>query len=121
MPSDMTRGPLPTRQLFAPGADAVLRLSLWAFVLMLIVGGLGVLVWSYGGFVGSVGVAPEQPVPFSHKHHSGELGLDCRNCHAQVEQQATAGLPPTQTCMTWSFGNLDRGVDAGARAGQLCQ
>ncbi len=51
-------------------------------------------------YVTGVGVALEQPVPFSHKHHSGELGIDCRYCHTTVETQATAGLPPTHTCMT---------------------
>jgi hypothetical protein len=39
-------------------------------------------------------------VPFSHKHHAGELGIDCRYCHSTVEVQATPGLPPTYTCMT---------------------
>ncbi len=47
-----------------------------------------------------VGTALEQPVPFSHKHHSGELGIDCRYCHQTVERLASAGLPPTHTCMT---------------------
>ena len=51
-------------------------------------------------YITGVGVAPEQPVPFSHKHHSGELGIDCRNCHQQVEYAATPGLPQTWTCMT---------------------
>ena len=27
-------------------------------------------------------------------------GIDCRYCHTQVENYATAGLPPTHTCMT---------------------
>ena len=44
-------------------------------------------------------VAREQPVPFSHKHHAGELGIDCRYCHTSVETSANAGFPPTQTCM----------------------
>ena len=90
----------PIRQLFAPGADAVLRLVLWASFLGLVVAGIGLYAWSHGSFVGAVGIAPAQPVPFSHKHHSGELGLDCRNCHQQVEYEQTAGLPPTYTCMT---------------------
>ncbi len=47
-----------------------------------------------------VGTALEQPLPFSHKHHSGELGIDCRYCHTSVERLASAGLPPTHTCMT---------------------
>ena len=47
-----------------------------------------------------VGWVKDQPVPFSHKHHAGELGIDCRYCHTGVESEATAGLPPTHTCMT---------------------
>ncbi len=88
------------RQLFAPGADAILRLVLLVAV-VLVVGGLVVAGgvsrsnWAYG-----VGVAPTQPVPFSHKHHVGELGIDCRYCHTSVETASTAGIPPTWTCMT---------------------
>jgi hypothetical protein len=47
-----------------------------------------------------VGFAADQPVPFSHQHHVAGLGLDCRFCHATVEVSATAGMPPTDTCMT---------------------
>lgn len=46
-----------------------------------------------------VGYTPEQPVPYSHRLHVGELGLDCRYCHANVEDSAEAMIPPTQTCM----------------------
>lgn len=45
------------------------------------------------------GIAREQPVQFSHMHHAGELGIDCRYCHTTVERLAYAGMPPTQTCM----------------------
>jgi hypothetical protein len=47
----------------------------------------------------NVGYAPEQPVPFSHALHAGELGLDCRYCHTTVEKSARAAVPPTETCM----------------------
>ena len=33
-----------------------------------------------------VGYEPVQPVPFSHKIHAGQLGLDCRYCHNGVEK-----------------------------------
>src|SRR4051794_23017510 len=33
----------------------------------------------------NVGYQPIQPVPYSHKLHVGELGLDCRYCHNTVE------------------------------------
>ena len=46
------------------------------------------------------GYEPEQPIPFSHKLHSGELGIDCRYCHTTVEHAAHAAVPPTQTCMS---------------------
>jgi hypothetical protein len=40
-----------------------------------------------------------QPVPFSHEHHVGVLGIDCRYCHTTVEHSSYAGMPPTKTCM----------------------
>ena len=40
-----------------------------------------------------------QPVQFSHAHHVGGVGLDCRYCHTSVEQSAFANIPPTKTCM----------------------
>ena len=46
-----------------------------------------------------VGYAPVQPVPYSHRLHAGELGIDCRYCHANVESSYEAMIPPTQTCM----------------------
>jgi len=47
-----------------------------------------------------VGFAPDQPVLFSHRHHAGELRIDCRYCHASVETSAFAGMPSTQTCLS---------------------
>ncbi len=41
----------------------------------------------------------QQPVQFSHKHHVGDDGIDCRYCHQTVETTASAGMPSTQTCM----------------------
>ncbi|MBK8168840.1 MAG: cytochrome C [Sandaracinaceae bacterium] len=46
-----------------------------------------------------VGYEPVQPVPYSHRLHAGELGIDCRYCHANVERSSEAMIPPTQTCM----------------------
>jgi hypothetical protein len=55
----------------------------------------------YGGSPATtdVGYAPAQPVPYSHALHAGELGIDCRYCHTNVEDAAHAAVPPTQTCM----------------------
>jgi len=43
--------------------------------------------------------AREQPVQFYHLHHVGGMGIDCRYCHTSVDRSATAGIPPTKTCM----------------------
>ncbi len=45
------------------------------------------------------GYEPVQPVAFSHKVHAGNLGIDCRYCHANVERSPVAGIPATETCM----------------------
>jgi hypothetical protein len=58
------------------------------------------LVW-YGASpeTTDVGYAPQQPVPYSHALHAGQLGIDCRYCHNTVERSAHAAIPPTDTCM----------------------
>lgn len=47
----------------------------------------------------NVGYAPVQPVPYSHSLHAGQMGMDCRYCHANVESSAHAMVPSTQTCI----------------------
>lgn len=46
-----------------------------------------------------VGYAPDQPVPFSHALHSGQLGMDCRYCHSNVAVSGHSNVPTAQTCM----------------------
>lgn len=71
-----------------------------ALVLLGIPAYLVLLVW-FGASpeTTDVGYQPEQPVPYSHALHAGELGIDCRYCHTAVETAAAAAIPPTQTCM----------------------
>jgi menaquinone reductase, multiheme cytochrome c subunit len=47
----------------------------------------------------NTGYRPEQPVPFSHALHAGELKMDCRYCHNSVDKSAHSTIPPTQTCI----------------------
>jgi hypothetical protein len=51
------------------------------------------------GYVTGQGVTVDQPVQFSHAHHVGSMGIDCRYCHTTVEESAFANIPPTKTCM----------------------
>ena len=87
-------------QVFRPSADTWLRIAVLLVVLLI---GSGMLAGS--GFAGStyrtqVGWVEDQPVPFSHRHHVADDGIDCRYCHATVETSPHAGLPATQVCMT---------------------
>jgi menaquinone reductase, multiheme cytochrome c subunit len=46
-----------------------------------------------------IGYTPDQPVPYSHALHAGELGMDCRYCHSAVEFSSKAAVPPAAVCM----------------------
>lgn len=87
-------------QIFSVSADTRLR----AVILILVLAAGGALLFMAGfaqsSYVTAVGWPRSQPVPFSHQHHVGALGIDCRYCHAEVEVSAEAGMPPTRTCMT---------------------
>ena len=87
-------------QLFRPGANTYVRLMLAAIVIgpltLLLLGG----ALARSGAATGEGRFVEQQVPFSHQHHAGEVGIDCRYCHTGVETSANANVPPTHTCMT---------------------
>jgi hypothetical protein len=86
-------------QLFHRSTNALSRLTIFGTLLAVIV-----VAWGWAGtirspYVSEQNVVREQPVPFSHQHHVGGLGLDCRYCHTSVEVSSFAGVPPTQICM----------------------
>ena len=87
-------------QIFTATADTWLRLTLVTMLL-----GVVAAIAVAGGYADSsyltvVGWVQDQPGPFSHEHHVGGLGIDCRYCHTSVETSARAGLPATHICMT---------------------
>lgn len=87
-------------QIFHPSFNTIARASVFGAL----IGILGVVLLAYAlmesPYQTKVGVVVEQPVPFSHEHHSGELGIDCRYCHTTVETEKFANVPPTHTCMS---------------------
>jgi len=87
-------------QAFRPGANTISRVTLAGALtapwLLLWLG----TEFNWHAFITREAVYWDQPVPFSHQHHVGQLGIDCRYCHTGVETSAFAGLPPTRTCMT---------------------
>ena len=86
-------------QIFHRSANTVSKVSIVS--LLLLVGGLIGLVMVLGrsSYVTRAQEFIEQPVQFSHLHHVGDDGIDCRYCHTSVETSAFAGIPPTKTCM----------------------
>jgi Cytochrome c7 and related cytochrome c len=86
-------------QIFNHSTNFLARLTIFGTI-FIVVGALWVVAainrssWNTGAYV-----EREQPVQFSHKHHSGDDGIDCRYCHTSVETSASAGMPSTQTCM----------------------
>jgi hypothetical protein len=86
-------------QVFHPASNSIAKAMVLAVVLGLL--GLGAIgaIFVRSPYTRMVGIAPEQPVPFSHEHHVSGLGLDCRYCHLSVETSSFAGIPATDICM----------------------
>ena len=110
-------------QVFHRSTNTISRVSIYgAVVILAMVGWLGA-TFGRSAYLTGVGEAVEQPVPFSHKHHVGGIGIDCRYCHTSVETQAFAGFPATKTCMgchsqVWSDSPTLEPVRASWRSGQ---
>jgi Cytochrome c7 and related cytochrome c len=86
-------------QIFHPSMNTISKLSIVG--VMLAVPLISVLGYGYNLSFGiALNVPLEQPIPFSHKHHVGDDGIDCRYCHTSVEKSAFAGIPATEICMT---------------------
>ena len=86
-------------QVFHRSVNFIARFSLLAAVTL---GGLaltGVLMLARSPYITNQRVTRVQPLQFSHKHHVGDDGIDCRYCHTSVETSSFAGIPPTKTCM----------------------
>lgn len=86
-------------QVFYRSTNTFSRLTIFGVLIVLAVLAWGSALINRSAYVTWAGVAREQPVPFSHRHHAGQLGIDCRYCHSFVEDAAYAGVPPTKTCM----------------------
>jgi hypothetical protein len=87
-------------QIFSSGTNALSRASIVLGVVALAaVGGALFQLIANSNYATRQGEAREQPIPFSHAHHVGSMGIDCRYCHTSVENSDWAVVPPTKTCM----------------------
>lgn len=86
-------------QIFHRSANTIAKASIVVLVLLGAVVGLGFTKFIRSPYLTNQFMEKQQPVQFSHKHHVGDDGIDCRYCHTAVENSPSAGIPPTATCM----------------------
>jgi hypothetical protein len=86
-------------QIFPKSANAWSKASIFMVLGLVLSLGWTVAVLQRSDFVTAANTFVDQPVQFSHQHHVGGIGIDCRYCHNSVEVAATASIPPTKTCI----------------------
>jgi len=87
-------------QIFPRSANTLARVSIAAVVLLAAFLGWAAYDLNQSAWYTDIHVERQQPVPFSHKHHVTDDGIDCRYCHTTVEHSSYAGMPTTHTCMS---------------------
>jgi hypothetical protein len=110
-------------QVFHRSANNISRVSIFVVGLALAAIIAAAYVIDRGSFNTDVAVAKDQPIPFSHKHHVTDNGMDCRYCHTSVETSAYAGIPATEVCMgchsqIWSNATMLEPLRESFRTGQ---
>ena len=86
-------------QIFPRSANALARSSLFGVLSLVLFMGWLIFTLMRSSWATKQNEFVEQPLQFSHAHHVGGMGLDCRYCHTSVEKSSFAGIPPTKTCM----------------------
>ena len=87
-------------QVFRKSANQWSRAGLVGLLFLILSLGWIILMVQRSDYVTAANTFREQPVQFSHQHHVGGIGIDCRYCHDTVEVSATAGIPSTKICMS---------------------
>lgn len=110
-------------QFFPRAANTIVRFLLFGFVIA-----VALTLWLLATGVQSPyqtrqDIPRQQPVPFSHEHHVGGLGIECRYCHTSVETSSFAGLPATKVCMNchsqmWAVAQILEPVRESYRTGR---
>ncbi|HZS51523.1 MAG TPA: cytochrome c3 family protein [Bryobacterales bacterium] len=87
-------------QIFHRSTNTIARVTILGGVFILIAVSWILYLFYRSDYMTGARVVRDQPVPFSHKHHVSDDGIDCRYCHTSVEDSSFAGIPPTETCMS---------------------
>ena len=91
-------------QIFPRSANAIARMSLIGALALIALIGWVLITLMRSSWLTRQDEFVEQPIQFSHAHHVGGEGIDCRYCHTSVEKSSFAGIPPTKTCMNCHSG-----------------
>jgi len=83
---------------FFPRWTNLFPLKLAVALLLLLTGAVAAITMYWTQGYSRIGYQPEQPIPFDHSLHAGQLGMDCRYCHSHVEQSSHSNVPSAQTC-----------------------
>ena len=86
-------------QIFHRSFNTISRVSIFGAVFIVAFLGWVLISLAESAYATNAKIARDQPIPFSHQHHVGDLGIDCRYCHESVDKAAFAGMPSTKTCM----------------------
>jgi len=86
-------------QIFSQSADAFARLALAACAVLAIGTPAFLMWWVTTPYVTGQFYQTAQPVPFDHRHHVVDDGIDCLYCHVDAAHSPHAGVPPTELCL----------------------
>jgi hypothetical protein len=74
-------------QIFHRSTNFISRFSVFASLFLAGLALTGVLLAARSPYLTNQNVTRDQPIQFSHKHHAGDDGIDCRYCHTGVGRQ----------------------------------
>ncbi|MCE9564656.1 MAG: cytochrome c family protein [Planctomycetes bacterium] len=86
-------------QIFPKALNPIARTIILCLPIVAASTGVGLAAFYRSSYATGIHETPPQPVAFSHAHHVGQLGIDCRYCHTSVESSGFANVPATKTCM----------------------
>src|ERR1700683_1756271 len=87
-------------QIFNSDTNSLARVSIVVALAVVVGGGVALFeLIANSSYATRQGDAREQPIPFSHAHHVGSMGIDCRYFPTSVENSDFSVVPPTKTCM----------------------
>ena len=113
-------------QIFHRSTNFISRFSVFSSLFLVGLGLTVILGAARSPYLTNQNQTRQQPVQFSHKHHVGDDGIDCRYCHTSVETSSFAGIPATEICMSchsqiWSNAEILEPVRASYRTGESLQ